>query len=41
MTSATLGDAEKSRVGAFVGGTGIGILGGLIGLGVPSSACPC
>jgi uncharacterized protein len=33
MTSATLGDAEKSRVGAFVGGTGIGILGGLIGLG--------
>jgi uncharacterized membrane protein YfcA len=33
MTSATQGDAEKSRVGAFVGGTGIGILGGLIGLG--------
>ena len=25
--------AEKSRVGAFVGGTGMGILGGLIGLG--------
>src|SRR3954469_9824799 len=33
MTSATLGDAEKSRVGAFGGGMGIGILGGLIGLG--------
>jgi uncharacterized membrane protein YfcA len=33
MTSASLQAAEKSRLGAFVGGTGIGVLGGLIGLG--------
>jgi uncharacterized protein len=33
MTSGSLETAEKSRVGAFVGGTGIGVLGGLIGLG--------
>jgi uncharacterized protein len=33
MTSASLESAGKSRVGAFVGGTGIGVLGGLIGLG--------
>jgi uncharacterized membrane protein YfcA len=33
MTSASPQAAEKSRVGAFVGGTGIGVLGGLIGLG--------
>lgn len=32
-TSASPQIAEKSRVGAFVGGTAIGILGGLIGLG--------
>jgi uncharacterized membrane protein YfcA len=32
MTAATK-DAERSRVSAFVGGTGIGTLGGLIGLG--------
>ncbi len=32
MTVATK-DAERSRFGAFVGGTGIGTLGGLIGLG--------
>jgi len=41
MTSATLGDAEQSRVGAFVGGTGIGILGGLIGLGGAEFRLPC
>jgi uncharacterized protein len=29
----TIKDAERSRFGAFVGGTGIGTLGGLIGLG--------
>jgi uncharacterized protein len=33
MTSASLQTEERSRVGAFVGGTGIGVLGGLIGLG--------
>ena len=33
--------AEKSRVGAFVGGTGIGVLGGLIGSVAPSSGCRC
>ncbi len=33
MTSTSLQTADKSRIGAFVGGTGIGILGGLIGLG--------
>jgi uncharacterized membrane protein YfcA len=33
MTSASLQTVQKSRVGAFVGGTGIGVLGGLIGLG--------
>jgi hypothetical protein len=29
----TTKDAQRSRVGAFIGGTGIGTLGGLIGLG--------
>jgi uncharacterized membrane protein YfcA len=33
MSSASLQTADRSRIGAFVGGTGIGILGGLIGLG--------
>ena len=33
MTSASLQAAEKSRLGAFAGGTVIGVLGGLIGLG--------